>query len=211
MVRLLDFLIHIDVHLAALIVKRGIHIYILLGGIIFVETGLVIMPFLPWDSLLFAAWSLAALWSLHIVLLYVVLLWAAIIWDNVNYRVWRLFGKYITKRRIAWYHIVKPEHLEKTHEFFEKYWTKTIIIARFIPIVRTCTPFVAWVWRMKYSKFLAYDTVWWITWISLLTFAWYFFWQQHWVKHNFEKVIILIMVFSMLPLIINLLRRSKKK
>jgi len=211
MLRLLDFLLHIDVHLASLIVKRGTHIYILLGGIIFVETGLVIMPFLPGDSLLFAAWSLAALGSLNIVLLYVVLLSAAIVGDNVNYRVGRIFGKYITRRRIAWYHIVKPENLERTHEFFEKYGTKTIIIARFIPIVRTCTPFVAWVGKMTYSKFLAYDIVWWITRISLLTFAGYFFGQQTWVKHHFESVIILIMFFSMLPLAINLLRRSKKK
>ena len=202
---LIDFVLHIDVHLQTLISTYGTGVYVLLFLIIFIETGLVIMPFLPWDSLLFAAWSFAALGSLNIRTIVISLIIAAIAWDNINYYIGRYFWHKVTSLHIGKYQLVKPEHIYKTEAFFAKYGVKAIILARFIPIVRTCTPFVAGIGNMKYKTFLLFDIIWGITWISLLSFAWYFFWQQDIIKHNFEKVILGIILISILPLIIQIL------
>lgn len=204
--RLIDFILHIDVHLQNLIASRGKRVYILLFMIVLVETGLVIMPFLPGDSLLFAAWSFAAIWSLNIWTLLVSITVAAILWDTINYAVGKKIWTNITKLYIGKCQLVKPEHLHKTEAFFAKHGKKSIILARFMPIIRTCAPFVAGMGNMEYKSFISYNIIWWALWVFSLTLLGYFFGQQDIVKHNFEKVILLIILISILPLITEVLR-----
>ena len=156
---LIDFILHIDTHLSQLFIQYGLRIYWILFLLIFIETGLVIMPFLPWDSLLFAAWALA--WnpangvSVHI--LWIIAFSAAILWDTANYEI----GKFLGPKVFSWkYKRIKKEYLERTHQFYEKHWGKTIIYARFIPIIRTFAPFVAGVGSMTYKKFISYNILW---------------------------------------------------
>ncbi len=206
---LIDFILHIDVHLQALIAQYGITVYGILFLIIFVETGLVIMPFLPWDSLLFAAWSFAALGSLNIWILLGSLVVAAIAWDSLNYLIGKYFGPKFTHLTIGKYQLIKPEHIKKTESFFEKYGAKAIIMARFMPIIRTCIPFVAGIGRMDYKTFMTYNIIGGIAWVIWLTWAWYVFGQSEFVKANFEKVILLIIATSIIPIIIEALRHKK--
>lgn len=213
--QLIDFILHIDVHLASLIASYGWQIYGILFAIIFIETGLVIMPFLPGDSLLFAAGSFAAIGSLNIRLIVWLLIVAAVLWDNVNFYIGRYFGDKIKNRKIKWRNLIKAEHLDKTHAFFEKHWDISIVLARFVPIVRTLAPFVAWVGKMNHIKFFIYNVVGWIVWVTLLTLAGYFFWQNPRVQHNFEFVVIGIVFVSILPMIIpyfiHKIKERKKK
>jgi membrane-associated protein len=191
------FITHLNETLPAFIADHGNLIYVLLFAIIFVETGLVIMPFLPGDSLLFVAGSLAALGSLNLGLLILLLFIAAVLGDNINYFVGRSFGS----------NLVRQKDLDKTHGYFEKYGVKTIIIARFVPIVRTVTPFVAGVGRMSYrTKFLPYDVLGGALWISLLTLAGYAFGTHPFIQKHYELVILAIVGLSVLPMAIEILR-----
>lgn len=190
----LDFFLHLDVHLAALAAQFGWLTYGIIFLIVFCETGLVFTPFLPGDSLIFVAATLASEGTLHLSLLLLVLSLAAILGDSVNYWIGLHFGAVIGRR-----HWVKAEHLEKTQRFYEKYGKKTIIIARFIPIVRTFAPFMAGMARMRYRDFFTYNVVGGLAWVGFFTFAGYFFGQLPWVQDNLEKVILGIVALSFVP------------
>jgi membrane-associated protein len=201
---LVDFFLHLDRHLAQVIASYGAYTYGLLFVIVFLETGLVVTPLLPGDSLLFAAGTFAALGSLNIGLLFLLLSIAAILGDTVNYAIGAYLGPKV-------FHFPKsrffnPEHLRRTHEFYEKYGGKTIIIARFIPIIRTFAPFVAGIGAMSYARFLAYNVIGGILWVAVCLFAGYFFGNQPFVKKNFSLVILAIMVISVLPAAVEYLR-----
>jgi membrane-associated protein len=195
---LIDLFLHLDEHLATVIAQYGGWTYAILFGVIFVETGLVIMPILPGDSLLFAAGTFAALPDgLNIWYLNILLIIAAILGDTVNYSI----GHYLGERayNIKW---IKKEYFEKTHAFFEKHGGKAIFLARFVPIVRTFAPFVAGIGKMTYGYFITYNFVGGIVWVVLFTFAGYFFGNIPFMKENFEYVIIAIILFSLLPMIL---------
>jgi len=210
----LDFILHINDHLSAMVSEYGLFVYVILFLIIFVETGLVVMPFLPGDSLLFAAGALCAneATGLNLGLLIGLLILAAVAGDNCNYFIGRTFGEKATKLKIGNKSLVKKEYLDKTHEFFEKFGTKAIIMARFVPIVRTFTPFVAGLGKMNYKeKFLPYDIAGGVLWISTMSISGYFFGQIEWVKKHFEAVVILIILISILPMIITYLKHKTTK
>lgn len=206
---LIDFVLHLDVHLAAMTATYGLLTYAILFAIIFAETGLVIMPFLPGDSLLFAAGALCALGSLNIFVVWLSLVFAAILGDTVNYWVGKIFGDRIIKSK----HIpfINQEHIAKTEAFYEKHGGVTIILARFIPIIRTFAPFVAGVGKMHYHTFVLYNIVGALIWVTLFTLAGYFFGNIPWVKHNFEIVIFVIIGLSVLPMIYEYLKHRMKK
>ena len=201
------FITHLNETLPAFIQDHGNLIYLLLFAIIFVETGLVVMPFLPGDSLLFVAGSLAALGSLELSLLLALLIPAAILGDNINYWVGRYFGERVTQWTLFGKRLVREKDLAKTQGYFAKYGVRTIIIARFVPIVRTITPFVAGVGRMDYRrKFLPFDIAGGILWITLLTLAGYLFGQHPFVQKNYEMVILAIVFISVLTMLIEFAR-----
>lgn len=210
---LLDFVLHINDHLDAMVLQYGTLIYAILFLIIFVETGLVVMPFLPGDSLLFAAGALCARTAdqpdatMHIGVLMGLLIVAAVLGDNINYAIGRFAGSKVTNLRLGKRVLVKPEYIEKTHTFFEKYGTKAIIMARFVPIVRTFTPFVAGVGQMEYrKKFLPYDIAGGILWIVSMSMAGYFLGVIPFIKEHFEAVVIGIILLSVTPMVIAYLR-----
>lgn len=191
-----DFVLHLDEYLNVLIANYGSWTYGILFLIIFMETGFVVTPFLPGDSLLFAAGSFAALGSLNPVLLFILLSAAAVIGDTINYSI----GAYIGPRAFSGeFKFLKQEHLEKTHNFYEKHGGKTIILARFIPIIRTFAPFVAGVGSMTYSHFVLYNVVGGLTWVSIFIFGGFFFGNLPVVRNNFELVIFGIIAISLLP------------
>jgi len=209
---LFDFVLHINQHLNDLVNEYGTTIYVILFIIIFVETGMIVMPFLPGDSLLFAAGAICARTAndphpaMNIFVLIGVLFIAAVLGDNVNYGVGRFLGDRATKLRIGKRYLVKQANIDKTHAFFEKYGTKAIIMARFVPIVRTFTPFIAGVGQMKYrTKFLPFDIAGGFLWISSMSLAGYFMGNIDWVKEHFEMVVILIILISVLPMVIGYL------
>jgi len=199
-----DFFLHLDQHLAEVIQQYGGYTYALLFLIVFLETGLVVTPLLPGDSLLFAAGSFAGLGALRLWPLFFLLCAAAILGDTVNYAI----GAYLGPRV---FHFPKsrffnPEHLKKTHDFYEKYGGKTIIIARFVPIIRTFAPFVAGMGAMSYPRFLTYNVVGGVLWVSACVFAGYFFGNLPFIKRNFSLVIIAIVAISLLPAVVEYLR-----
>ena len=203
-----DVFLHLDKHLAEVIANYGAYTYGLLFAIIFLETGLVVTPFLPGDSLLFAAGTFAALGSLDVWVIFVLLSVAAIIGDTVNYGI----GKYLGPKV---FHFPKsrffnPEHLKKTHAFYEKYGGKTIVIARFVPIVRTFAPFVAGIGAMTYGKFLAYNVAGGILWVAVCVFAGYFFGNLAIVRSNFSLVILAIIAISVMPAVVEYLRHRRE-
>lgn len=201
------FITHLNETLPLFIDEHGNLIYLLLFAIIFIETGLVVMPFLPGDSLLFVAGSLAAIGSLELGLLLGLLIPTAIIGDNINYWVGRTFGLRVLKWELFGRRLVSQKNLDKTHGYFEKYGVRTIIIARFVPIVRTITPFVAGIGKMDYRrKFLPFDIAGGILWITLLTMAGFLFGQHPFVQKNYETVILAIVFISVLPMVIELVR-----
>jgi len=199
----IDFILHIDVHLATIVSQYGAWTYGILFLIIFCETGLVVTPFLPGDSLLFATGALAAVTDLNVVVLFVLLSIAAILGDAVNYWVGKTVGDKLFDGRIRY---LKREHLDRTHAFYEKYGGKTIVIARFVPIVRTFAPFVAGMGSMSYGKFAMYNIAGGIVWIGSLLFAGYLFGNLPIVRDNFGLVIIAIIILSILPAIIEIIR-----
>ncbi|MBB1150162.1 MULTISPECIES: DedA family protein [unclassified Myroides] len=209
---LLDFIFHIDQYLHTLIANYGSWIYVILFLIIFVETGLVIMPFLPGDSLLFATGMLIAQTTeLDITLAIVLLLIAAISGDSLNYFIGMKAGMKMTKIRLFGKQVIKEEHLDKTHAFYEKYGERTIVIARFIPIVRTLAPFVAGVGSMRYRTFMLYNVIGGIIWVVGLTLAGYFLGNLPIVKDNFSKIALLIIFVSILPIIFEFIKAKMKK
>lgn len=188
----------------------GTWTYAILFLIIFVETGVVIMPFLPGDSLLFVAGSFAALGNFNIGLLILLLVIAAVLGDNTNYFIGKYLGNHAIKWKFRGKPLVNPKYIAKTEKFYEKYGVKTIILARFVPIVRTFAPFVAGVGEMKYSRFLPYDILGGILWVGIATMAGYWFGQMQVVKENFELVVIGIIFISVLPIIVEVIRGKMK-
>ena len=204
---LVDFILHLDVHLNAIIQNFGIWTYLILFLIIFLETGVVVTPFLPGDSLLFAAGSFAALGSLNVWVLFVTLTLAAILGDTLNYWI----GHYIGPRAFSGnVRFLKKEYLDRTHGFYERHGGKTIILARFIPIIRTFAPFVAGIGAMDYPRFFFFNVIGAILWVSLFTFGGYFFGNLAFVQDNFTIVILAIIVISVLPGVFEFLRDKYK-
>ncbi|MCB0506678.1 MAG: VTT domain-containing protein [Bacteroidetes bacterium] len=209
---LLELLTHTKDVLLQLFQQYGPYIYAILFLIIFVETGLVIMPFLPGDSLLFTAGLLCAQKSgINIYYLILLLIFAAILGDNVNYFVGKYFSTKMLGLTFRGKPIVKKEWLDQVHAYFEKYGTKTIIIARFMPIVRTITPFVSGVGRMNYKVFLPYDILGGVLWVGSVTLAGYFLGTIPFVEHNLEKFILGIVFISVLPMIYKAIQVKMKK
>jgi len=205
----IDFVLHLDVHLSGLIQTYGLWTYLILFAVIFCETGLVVTPFLPGDSLIFAAGTFAARGDLKVVVLFLILAAAAVIGDTVNYWVGKIIGPKVFQKENS--RIFKKRYLERTHEFYEKYGAETIIIARFVPIVRTFAPFVAGIGRMTYGKFLSYNVIGGVAWVALFTFGGYFFGNIPFVKKNFSLVIIAIILLSLVPVLYEFLKHRKKK
>ena len=202
-----DFLLHLDKHLLEIIQTYGAGTYLILFAIVFCETGLVVTPFLPGDSLLFAAGAFAATGSLNLWLVIGLLIAAAILGDSVNYGIGYLLRKRLAEKgRLP---LVKQKHLDQTHAFYEKYGAKTLVIARFVPIVRTFAPFVAGIGEMSYGKFMAYNVVGGIGWVLVCTIAGYFFGNLPFVKENFSLVILAIIVISVLPAVVEIVRARR--
>ena len=193
---LIDVFLHLDKHLDAVIGQYGGWTYLILFVIIFCETGLVFTPFLPGDSLLFASGALAARGSLSIAVVFLLLGGAAILGDTVNYWIGKYLGEFILRRHSRW---IKQEHLDRTHAFFEKYGGKTIIIARFVPIIRTFAPFVAGLGAMTYRKFIAYNVIGGGGWVAICLGAGHFFGNRPVVKDHFSLVILAIVIISVIP------------
>ncbi len=192
---LIDFFLHLDEHLASLVAEFGWGTYGVLFAIIFCETGLVFTPFLPGDSLIFVAATLAAQEALDIKFLWLVFVVAAIMGDSVNYWIGDKLGKKIVREK----GLIRKEHLQKTEAFYDKYGKKTIVIARFIPIVRTFAPFMAGMAHMDYKTFITYNISGGLVWVSLFSFAGYFFGELPWVQENLHYLILLIIFVSFLP------------
>jgi membrane-associated protein len=210
---LLDFILHINDHLDGMVAEYGIAIYAILFLIIFVETGLVVMPFLPGDSLLFTAGAICARTAgqpdatMNIWVMILLLIVAAVLGDNSNYAIGRFLGSWAVKLKIGKRQLVKQAYIDKTQAFFDKYGTKAIIMARFVPIVRTFTPFVAGVGKMDYKrKFLPYDIFGGVLWISTMSLAGYALGTNPWIQKHFEAVVIAIILISVLPMVIGYIR-----
>ena len=199
---LIDFVLHIDQHLIELTQTYGLWIYAILFLIVFCETGLVVTPFLPGDSLLFAAGAVAALGGMNVHIAAGLLLAAAVIGDAVNFAIGKYFGEKLFAKPDS--RVFKREYLDKTHAFYEKYSGKTIILARFVPIVRTFAPFVAGMGNMHYGRFIRYNIIGALMWVGLLTYAGYFFGELPVVKNNFGLVVIGIIVVSVLPIVVEI-------
>lgn len=206
----LDFFLHLDDHLREIILKYENWTYLILFLIIFVETGLVIWPFLPGDSLLFAAGTFAALGMLNLPLLLVLLFVAAVLGDTANYFIGKYFGERMLALKFRGKVLVKPKYMQQTHEFYEKHGPKTIILARFVPIVRTFAPFVAGIGTMEYKKFISYNILGGALWIVGLTLLGYFFGTIEVVSDNFELVILGIIGLSVLPMLFEIIRNYLK-
>src|SRR5262245_1157486 len=204
----IDFILHLDKHLVELVSHYGTFSYAILFAIIFCETGLVVTPFLPGDSLLFAIGTFAALGSLDLGLTLILLSLAAILGDAVNYAVGYRLGPRVFKWERS--RFFNPEHLERTHRFYERHGAKTIVIARFVPIIRTFAPFVAGIGRMTYARFAAYNIAGGIGWIASLTLAGYLFGNIPVVRNNFSLVIFAIIAISILPALVEVLRQRRQ-
>lgn len=196
---LIDFILNIDKYLVLLVSSYGAFVYAILFLIVFLETGAVITPFLPGDSLLFAAGAIAVVSEMNVLILFIVLTTAAILGDSVNYSVGRYFGKKFGGEDGKKLTFIKPENLEKTKKYFEKYGNKTIVFARFIPIVRTIAPFMAGFGEMSYANFIFYNIAGGIAWVSILLFGGYFFGNIPVVQENFSLVILIIIILSLMP------------
>jgi membrane-associated protein len=203
----IDFVLHMDEHLAAIISQYGTWTYALLFLIIFMETGFVVTPFLPGDSLLFAAGSFAALGSLSPWVLFGLLSFSAVLGDTINYWIGYYIGDRAFSGNIRW---LKKEYLDRTHGFYEKHGGKTIILARFVPIIRTFAPFVAGVGSMTYGRFITYNVVGGLLWVAIFTFMGYFFGNLPFVKKNFELVIFAIIFISLLPPVFEYFKARKE-
>ncbi len=204
--KLFDFILHIDRHLAEIIASYGLWTYGVLFLIIFAETGLVIMPLLPGDSLLFAAGAFCAKpeTGLNIHLMALLLFIAAFLGDTVNYWVGRKVGPAVFKREDSIW--LRKKYLERAHAFFEKYGGRAVILARFVPIVRTFVPFIAGVGSMAYGRFIAYNLLGGFIWIYFFSYAGFYFGNQPFVQKNFKLVILVIIILSVVPIVVELVR-----
>lgn len=205
----IDFILHIDAHLAELVAQYGIWVYAILFLILFCETGLIVTPFLPGDSLLFVAGAIAALPTndLNVHLMVAVMITAAIIGDAVNYTIGRLFGERLFSNPNS--KIFRRSYLDKTHAFYERHGGKTIILARFVPIVRTFAPFVAGMGHMGYRRFAFYNVTGAFIWVLLFTYAGYLFGNLPIIQENLKLLIVGIIVLSILPGVIEIIRHKR--
>ncbi len=203
----IDVVLHLELYLDAWSLQYGVWMYAILFAVIFAETGLVVTPFLPGDSLLFAVGALAARDTLSLPVILVSLSVAAIVGDTLNYAVGRYLGHFVTRR---FSRIVKPEYLQKTHDFYEKYGNKTIVLARFVPIVRTLAPFVAGIAEMRYRDFALFNIVGGIFWITSMTLAGFAFGNLEIIRKHFSLVVVGIVFLSVLPMVIEYLRHRRK-
>jgi membrane-associated protein len=207
LMNIIDFVLHIDEHLLIIAQTYGTLSYGILAGIIFMETGLVVTPFLPGDSLLFAAGALAAKGMFNVVGLYFLLIGAVFLGDNVNYWVGRLIGQKLFESNNK---LFKRKHLEKTQDFYAKHGTKAVILARFVPIVRTFAPFVAGIGKMPYLKFLTFSVIGSVLWNSLFIFGGYFLGNIPVMKANFEYVVLAIIFVSVIPIGVEIVKHKFK-
>ncbi|HXK62732.1 MAG TPA: DedA family protein [Acidobacteriota bacterium] len=203
---LVDFILHVDKHLDVLIQGYGLWVYLILFLIVFCETGLVVTPFLPGDSLLFAVGAFAARGSLDLMTAFVLLVVAAIVGDTVNYWIGQMAGPKVFQSEQS--RFLNKKHLLRTHEFYERHGGKTIIIARFIPIIRTFAPFVAGIGEMTYSRFLSYNVIGGLAWVTIFLFGGFFFGNLDVVRRNFTLVIFAIIILSVMPGVIEYLRHK---
>lgn len=202
---LIDFVLHVDKYIDIIIQNFGIFSYLVIFLIIFCETGLVITPLLPGDSLLFVTGAFAAKGSFNLLAIFIVLIFAAILGDTANYMIGNLFGENVFAKS----RFFKKEYLEKTKHFYEKHGGKTIIFARFVPIIRTFAPFVAGVGKMKYSRFLSFNVIGGIAWVSLFLLAGYFFGGIPIIKQNLTIVILVIIIASFIPATYELIKNKR--
>ncbi|MCX6731858.1 MAG: DedA family protein [Candidatus Parcubacteria bacterium] len=203
---MIDFFLHLDTYLNVIIQNYDIWTYSILFLVIFAETGFVITPFLPGDSLLFAVGAFSAIGSLKVFWIFILLSLAAILGDTINYWVGHFIGPKIFSQEKTW--LLNKKHLKEAHNFYEKHGGKTIIIARFIPIIRTFAPFVAGIGKMTYPRFFVYNIVGGVSWVAVFVFGGYYFGNIPLVKQNFTLVILAIIFISILPAILHLLRRG---
>ncbi|MDP3881312.1 MAG: DedA family protein [Nanoarchaeota archaeon] len=203
---LIDFVLHIDRYIGSIAQDYGAFTYVVLFFIIFLETGLVITPFLPGDSLLFVLGAFSAQGTFNLILLFFLLTIAAILGDSVNYWI----GSYFGEKVFAKSRFFKKEHLERTQEFYKKHGGKTIILARFVPIIRTFAPFVAGIGKMNYPRFLTYNIIGGVSWIALFLLAGYFFGNIKLVAENLTMAIYLIVILSFIPIIWEYIRHKRK-
>ncbi|GAB1447346.1 DedA family protein [Bacteroidota bacterium] len=210
---IIDFILHFDKHLQDFITAYGTLVYGLLFLIVFMETGLVVTPFLPGDSLLFAAGALAANEQngLSITLIIILLITAALLGDNSNYYIGKFLAKKGEGAKLFGVFTIRKDYLDKTHAFYEKHGARTIIIARFVPIVRTFAPFVAGVGNMTYKKYMSYCVAGAILWVTSISLAGYFFGSLPWIKANFEKVVFGIILVSLLPVVFEFVKHRFAK
>ena len=206
---LVNFILHIGDHLQELVNNYGNWIYAILFAIVFCETGLVVLPFLPGDSMLFAAGTIAAVGDMNIFVLIGLLIVAAVLGDFVNFEIGKHFGQKLFSNPNS--KIFKQSYLQKTHDYYERYGGRTIIIARFIPIVRTFAPFVGGMGNMNYAQFARYNIVGAVLWVVSFTTLGYFFGQLLFVKEHFSWIMIAIIVFSVVPMIVEIIRHRKDK
>lgn len=209
--QLIDFILHIDDHLVELVANYGIFIYIILFLILFAETGLVIAPFLPGDSLLFAAGALAASGNMNVWILILVCIAGAILGNQVNYMIGKYIGPRVYSQNFKW---IRKQHIDKTHQFYEKHGGKALIIGRFLPFIRTFVPFIAGVGNMEVGKFTFYNIVGALVWVIPIVMVGYLFGNIPFVKEHFSIIVLIILLLSMIPLfagmITGLLSMNKK-
>jgi membrane-associated protein len=202
MSHLMDVFLHLDMYLDTVIQQYGVWMYFLLFVVVFLETGVVVTPFLPGDSLLFAAGALGARGDVAVGWLFMLLCLAAVLGDTVNYSIGHLVGPRAFHGQ---------NRLDRTHHFYERHGGKTIVLARFIPIIRTFAPFVAGIGRMSYGRFVMYNVLGGLLWTALFVFGGYYFGNQPWVKRNFTFVILAIIVISLLPLVVEFIQNYRRK
>ncbi|MDT8898511.1 MAG: DedA family protein [Thermanaerothrix sp.] len=202
----IDLILHLDRYLDLIIRSFGLWTYLILFIVIFIETGLVVTPFLPGDSLLFAAGAFAAKGSFNVSLLFFMLWLAAVLGDTANYWIGHFVGPRVFRENVRW---LKREYLERTQAFYDKHGGKTIFLARFIPIIRTFAPFVAGIGQMRYGYFITYNIVGGLVWTALFIFGGYFFGNLPFVKNNFSFIIIAIILISVLPAVLEAVRNRR--
>lgn len=206
---LIDFILHIGAHLEALVAQYGAWIYAILFAIVFCETGLVVMPFLPGDSMLFAAGAIAAVGEMNIFALIGTLIVAAILGDWVNFEIGKRYGRRLFANPDS--RVFRQSHLRKTEQYFAKYGGRTVVIARFIPIVRTFAPFVAGMGQMPYRQFARYNVVGAVVWVTLFSLLGYFFGQLPFVKTHFSWILLAIIGVSLLPMVIEIVYAWRRR
>ncbi len=208
MSHLIAVFLHLDMYLDTVIQQYGVWMYFILFVIVFLETGIVVTPFLPGDSLLFAAGALCARGDLAVGWLFLLLCLAAVLGDTVNYSIGHLVGPRAFHGQNRFF---KREHLDRTHQFYERHGGKTIVLARFIPIIRTFAPFVAGIGHMSYGRFVTYNVLGGLLWTVLFVFGGYYFGNQPLVKRHFTLVILAIIVISLLPLVVEFIQNYRRK